>query len=91
MPLSEDVHATLDRYRQDAVHAVARMRELAADVEGLARRLAVGGPLGDTADPDLARAREQLALARARIAAAATAAASSREPCREYAVRAFPT
>jgi hypothetical protein len=90
VPLSEETHAAVQRYRQDAVHAVRRIGELATDVDALAQRIAVGGPLGTTADPDLTRAREHLARARARIAAARTAVAASPEPAQEYAARAFP-
>jgi hypothetical protein len=91
MPLSEDVHAAVERYRQDVGHAAARARDLGTDVAALARRLDPGGPLGDTADPDLTRARQQLALATARIATAVTAVTASAEPGRQYAARAFPT
>ena len=90
MPLSDDVHATVDRYRQEAGHAVVRIQALGTDLDALARRIAPGGALGTTSDPDLTRARQQLALARARVAAAVTALAASGEPAREYAVRAFP-
>jgi len=90
MPLSDDLHASVDRYGQDVVHAVTRVRELGTDVAALVERLAPGGPLGDTADPDLTRARQQLALAVVRIAAAATAVTASAEPARSYARRAFP-
>jgi len=90
MSLSDDVHASVDRYRQEVVHAVVRVRELGSDVAALAQRLAPGGPLGATTDPDLTRARQQLALAAARIAAAATAVSASGEPCRQYTLRAFP-
>jgi len=52
--------------------------------------LVPGGPLGETTDPDLTRARQRLAFAAARVAAAASALASSAEPCRDYLDRAFP-
>jgi hypothetical protein len=90
MPLSDDVHAAVDRYQRDVVHAVARIQALATDVETLSRWIAEGGRLGSTSDPDLTRARQQLARARALIAAAATAVTASAEPCRQYAQRAFP-
>ena len=90
MPLSDDVHASVDRYRQDVVHAAGRLQELGTDVAALAQRLAVGGPLGDTADPDLTRARQQLALATVRLTVAATAVAASADPAHRYARRAFP-
>jgi hypothetical protein len=88
--LSEDVHAAVDRYRRDVVHAADRIQALGAEVETLIQRIAAGGPLGTTSDPDLARARRQLTLARARISAASTAVAASAQPCQEYLQRAFP-
>jgi hypothetical protein len=90
MPLSDEVHAAVERYRQDVGHAVQRLGGLAADVDALVQRIAAGGPLGDTADPDLTRARQHLAAARARIAAARTALAAAPEPAQDYATRAFP-
>ncbi|HEY6798004.1 MAG TPA: hypothetical protein VI248_25290 [Kineosporiaceae bacterium] len=90
MPLTDDVHAAVDRYQREVVHAVDRIGQLATDVDALAARIREGGPLGSTSDPDLTRARQQLAHARARLAAASTAVVSSAEPCREYLRRAFP-
>jgi hypothetical protein len=90
MPLGDDVHATVDRYRQEVGHATARIRQLGTDVEALIRQVALGGPLGDTADADLDRARRQLARAAVRIAAAASAVGASADPAQQYAHRAFP-
>ena len=90
MGLSQDAHAAVDRYGQDVGHAVDRITGLRRDVEALAHRLVPGGPLGETTDPDLTRARQRLAFAAARVAAAASALASSTEPCRDYLDRAFP-
>jgi len=90
LPLSDDVHAGVDRYRQDVRHAAARIRDLGTDVEALARQLVRGGPLGETTDPDLTRARQQLARAAARIAAASTSVTASADPAQQYARRTFP-
>jgi len=90
MPLSEDAHAAVDRYRQDVEHGVKRIGDLTSDVAALARQIAPGGPLGTTSDPDLTRARERLALARDRLATSARTLAASPEPARAYAARAFP-
>lgn len=88
--LSEDAHDAVERYEREAGHAVHRIHELGTDVAVLVTRLAPGGPLGDTADPDLTRARQHLARAAARIAAAGSAAATAAEPARDYLRRAFP-
>jgi hypothetical protein len=90
MPLTEDVHAAIDRYRRDVVHAADRIDALGTDVAALARRIAAGGPLGTTSDADLTRARQLLDRATDRIRVAAAAVPASAEPCAQYLVRAFP-
>jgi hypothetical protein len=90
MGLVQDAHAAVAGYRERADEAAQALNLLAEQVQALAERLSAHGPLGASADPDLARAREHLDAAWSRLLAAAACAEASRAPCQEYVQRALP-
>lgn len=90
MGLVQDVHAAVTRYAESASAAATAATDLAGQLDALTERLSAHGPLGASADPELALARSRLAAARQRLSAAAEAADASGSRAQLYANRAFP-
>jgi hypothetical protein len=90
MGLVQEVRAAVTGYENAARSTILAAHDLATTVAGLGERLAAHGPLGASTDPDIARARAQLATARQRLLAAAEAAEASRAQARTFADRLFP-
>jgi hypothetical protein len=88
--LTQDVQSAVTRYEDAARTAALTARDLAATVSGLAEQLSARGPLGGSADADLARARQLVATAAARILTSVEAMQASHTVARTYADRAFP-